>query len=131
LEFIMNKAKLFIALNTFVTARVSLVQAVIDAGYPTVESARPDIMAWIVTRVADVELKEQGSGRLVFVGEGAATARNVLRDVNLNLAGTTRREATSPVESKKAAPLTKAQQAAIAALLLAFKGDKKAAKAAF
>lgn len=130
----MNKAKLVIALNAFVTARVSLVQAVIDAGYPTVESARPDIMAWIVTRVADAELKEQGSGRLVFVGEGAASCRTVLRDINHNLAGTTRREATATVTVSKhieAAPLTKAQKAAIEALLLAFGGDKKAAKAAF
>jgi hypothetical protein len=129
MEFIMNKAKLFIALNAFVSARVSLVQAVIDAGYPTVESARPDIMAWIVTRVADAELKEQGSGRLVFVGEGAASARNVLRDINHNLVGTTRREAT--VSKHVEVVLTKAQKAAIAALLLAFGGDKKAAKAAF
>lgn len=127
----MNKAKLVIALNAFVTARVSLVQAVIDAGYPTVESARPDIMAWIVTKVADAELKEQGSGRLVFVGEGAATARNVLRDINLNLAGTTRREATVKVSSHTLVKLTKAQREAIAALLVAFGGDKKAAKAAF
>ena len=88
-----NKIALFAALNKFVGGRVSLIQSVIDAGYPTVESARPHIMEWVVTKVAKVELETKGTGRVVFVGEGASSARTVLADINKNLMGTTRRAA--------------------------------------
>jgi hypothetical protein len=128
----MNKQALFTALNTFVTARVLLIEQVIAAGYPTSEAARPAIMEWIGAKTG-VAIKVQGSGRVVFDNDAgnAASARNTLRDIMLMLEGQTRREATkSPAVSRKAAPLTKAQKVAIAALLEAFGGDRKAAKAA-
>jgi hypothetical protein len=130
----MNKQALFTALNTFASARVALIEQVIAAGYPTVEAARPAIMEW-VSQKTGCALKTQGSGRVVFDSVDAKAsnnARNTLRDIMLNLEGTTRREAVkvSVLVSHKAAPLTKAQKAAIAALLEAFGGDKKAAKAA-
>jgi hypothetical protein len=47
------------------------------------------------------------------------------------LEGTTRREAVAAsAVSHKAAPLTKAQKAAVEALIAAFGGDRKAARAA-
>ena len=129
-----NKQALFAALNTFVSARVLLIEQVIAAGYPTSEAARPAIMEWVGAKTG-VAIKTQGSGRVVFDNDAgnAASARNTLRDIMLMLEGQTRREAVkaSPAVSHKAVPLTKAQKAAIAALLEAFGGNAKAAKAAF
>lgn len=130
----MNKAKLFSALNAFASARVGLIQAVIDAGYPTVESARPVIMEWVSIKTG-CPLKVQGTERVVFDSKSAftANARRTLADIMLNLAGTTRRQSVvaNNVSKHVEVVLTKAQKAAIAALLAAFGGDKKAAKAAF
>ena len=126
----MNKAQLFTALNTYATARVTLIQKLIAAGYPTIESARPHVMDWVATKVADVAVKVQGSGRLVFVGDGASSARSVLLDINNALMGTASRGSKAGKVSHKAAPLTKAQKAAVAALLEVFGGDVKAARAA-
>jgi len=127
-----NKQALFTALNTFASARVLLIEQVIAAGYPTVEQARPAIMEWVSEKTG-VALKVQGSGRVVFGDDSTGKARQTLRDVMLMLEGQTRREAAkaSPAVSPKAAPLTKAQKQAIAALLEAFGGDRKAARAAF
>ena len=105
-----NKSALFNALNKFISARVLLIESVIAAGYPTVESARPDIMEWVVTRTPNVTLKAQGSGRLVFEGKGAASARNALRDVNNQLRGTTRRAKAAKSSSKIAVNKTLVKQ---------------------
>jgi hypothetical protein len=114
-----NKAALFTALNKFVGARVSFIQSVIDAGYPTVESARADIMEWIVTKVSGVALETKGTGRVVFVGKKASSARTLLADINTNLRGETRREVQSrnkvvPVKVSKGVILS--IQAAVAGL---------------
>jgi hypothetical protein len=130
----MNKQALFTALNTFASARVLLIEQVIAAGYPTSEAARPAIMEWVSIKTG-CALNTKGTGRVVFDGSDTTlsnNARQVLRDIMLMLEGSTRRAATkSPKVSPKATPLTKAQKAAIAALLEAFGGDVKAAKAAF
>ena len=125
-----NKTALFTALNDFVTARVDLIQSVRDAGYKTLEEARPHIMEWVATKVKGVEAVTQKTGRVVFQGDDSAcnTARGVLRDVSLNLQGTTRRKAaaaTAPKESGKAAPLTKAQTAALELAIAAFGSKAK------
>ena len=126
----MNKQALFTALNTFASARVLLIEQVIAAGYPTVEAARPAIMEWVSSKTG-VAIKVQGSGRVVFEDDTTGKARQTLRDIMLMLEGSTRREVQkAKAVSYKAAPLTKAQKAAIAALLEAFGGDRKAAKAA-
>jgi hypothetical protein len=114
-----NKAALFTALNKFVGARVSFIQSVIDAGYPTIESARADIMEWIVTKVSGVSLETKGTGRVVFVGKKTSSARTLLADINANLRGETRRTAQSsnkvvPVKVSKAVILS--IQAAMAGL---------------
>jgi hypothetical protein len=134
MQAIANKSALFAACEKFATSRVTFIAEVIAAGYPTSEAAQPVIMEWVSTKTG-CPLKTQGTRRVVFdsASPKAGSARRALADMMLNLAGTTRREAAvaSPVVSKKATPLTKAQKAAIAALLAAFGGDKKAAKAAF
>ena len=125
-----NKTALFAALNTFAASRVLLIEQVIAAGYPTSEAARPAIMEWVSEKTG-VAIKTQGSGRVVFDNDTTGAARQSLRDVMLMLEGSSRREAAaSPKVSRKAAPLTKAQKAAIAALLEAFGGDRKAARSA-
>lgn len=132
MQAIANKIALFAALETFASARVLLIEQVIDAGYPTVEAARPAIMEW-VSKKTGVAIKVQGSGRVVFDNDATGAARQSLRDVMLMLEGTSRREAAaeaSPQVSRKAAPLTAAQKAAVAALIAAFGGDRKAARAA-
>ena len=134
MQTIANKIALFAALETFASARVLLIEQVIAAGYPTVEAARPAIMEWVSTKTG-VAIKVQGTGRVVFDNDVTGSARQSLRDVMLMLEGQTRREAAeakaaTAAVSRKAAPLTKAQREAVAALIAAFGGDAKAAKAA-
>ena len=117
-----NKAALFTALNKFVGARVSFIQSVIDAGYPTIESARADIMEWIVTKVSGVTLETKGTGRVVFVGKDTSSARTLLADINHNLMGTTRRKVQS---SKKKTPI-KVSKGVIEAIQAAMVGLTKA-----
>ena len=126
-----NKQALFTALNTFAASRVLLIEQVIAAGYPTSEAARPAIMEWVSEKTG-VAVKVQGSGRVVFDNDTTGAARQSLRDVMLMLEGTSRRDAAkaSPQVSRKAAPLTKAQKEAVAALIAAFGGDRKAARSA-
>ena len=113
-----NKSALFTTLDTFVGARVSLIKDVIAAGYPTVESARPHIMEWIVTKVSGVTLETKGTGRVVFVGKKTDRARSLLADINHNLMGTTRRAAQS---SKKKTPI-KVSKGVIEAIQAAMAG---------
>jgi hypothetical protein len=117
-----NKIALFAALNKFVGARVSFIQSVIDAGYPTIESARADIMEWIVTKVSGVTLETKGTGRVVFVGKKASSARTLLADINTNLRGETRRTAQS---SNKKTPV-KVSKGVIEAIQAAMVGLTKA-----
>ena len=132
---IANKKALFAVLNHVAEARAGFIQKVIDAGYPTLEDARPAIMEWVSIKTG-CALVTKGTGRVVFDGSdktASNNARNSLRDMLNWLSGTSRREAVkaSSAVSHKAVPLTKAQKAAIAALLEAFGGNAKAAKAAF
>ena len=113
-----NKTALFTTLDTFVGARVSLIKDVIAAGYPTVESARPHIMEWIVTKVSGVTLETKGTGRVVFVGKKTDSARSLLADINHNLMGTTRRKVQS---SKKKTPI-KVSKGVIEAIQAAMAG---------
>ena len=113
-----NKTALFTTLDTFVGARVSLIKDVIAAGYPTVESARPHIMEWIVTKVSGVTLETKGTGRVVFVGKKTDSARSLLADINHNLMGTTRRKVQS---SKKKLPI-KVSKGVIEAIQAAMAG---------
>ena len=121
-----NKSALFAALTKFADNRVKFIQAVIDAGYPTLEAARPDIMEWIASKMQGVTVGKRGN-QVVFQGDKAkcSSARGALLNLKLNLQGTTRRKAAAPKESHKPAPLTKAQAAALELAIAAFGSKAK------
>jgi len=126
-----NKTALFAALNKFANNRVQFIQEVINAGYPTLEQARPHIMEWVAMQIKGVEAVTLKTGRVVFKGDKTAcnSARSSLRDFLLNLEGTTRRKAApkaaAPKESAKAAPLTKTQRTALDLAIAAFGSKAK------
>jgi hypothetical protein len=124
-----NKTALFTALNKFVDDKVALITSVRSAGYKTLEEARPDVMEWVCTRVKGVSVATRGS-QVVFKGDKAkcSDARSSLRDMMLNIQGTTRRKAataTAPKESAKAAPMTKTQRTALELAIAAFGSKAK------
>ena len=138
MQAIANKIALFAACDKAVAGRQIFIAEVIAAGYPTLEAARPHVMEYVSSKTG-CKLNTKGTGRVVFDGADAVLAqesRDSLRELMLWLSGTTRRKhdaankAASPQVSRKAAPLTAAQKAAVAALIAAFGGDAKAAKAA-
>lgn len=125
-----NKTALFAALNKFVDDKITLITSVRSAGYKTLEEVRPDVMEWVCTRVKGVSVSTRGS-QVVFKGDKAkcSDARTALRDMMLNIQGTTRRKAapkaTAPKESAKAAPLTKTQRTALDLAIAAFGSKAK------
>lgn len=124
-----NKTDLFEALNKFVDDKVALIKSVRNAGYKTLEEARPDVMEWVCTRVKGVSVATRGS-QVVFKGDKAkcSDARSALRDMMLNIQGTTRRKAAAaaaPKEDRKAAPLTKTQRTALDLAIAAFGSKAK------
>jgi len=124
-----NKTALFTALNKFVDDKVALIASVRSAGYKTLEEARPDVMEWVCTRVKGVSVATRGS-QVVFKGDKAkcSDARSALRDMMLNIQGTTRRKAaaaTAPKEDHKPAPLTKTQRTALELAIAAFGSKAK------
>ena len=124
-----NKTALFTALNKFVDDKVALITSVRSAGYKTLEEARPDIMEWVCTRVKGVSVVTRGS-QVAFKGDKAqcGKARTALRDITLNLQGTTRRKAAAaaaPKESGKPVPMTKTQRTALELAIAAFGSKAK------
>jgi hypothetical protein len=124
-----NKTALFAALNKFVDDKVALITSVRSAGYKTLEEARPDVMEWVCTRVKGVSVATRGS-QVVFKGDKAkcSDARSSLRDMMLNIQGTTRRKAaaaTAPKESGKPVPMTKTQRTALELAIAAFGSKAK------
>jgi len=124
-----NKTALFTALNKFVDDKVALITSVRSAGYKTLEEARPDVMEWVCTRVKGVSVATRGK-QVVFKGDRAkcSDARGALRDMMLNIQGTTRRKAaaaTAPKESGKPVPMTKTQRTALELAIAAFGSKAK------
>ena len=124
-----NKTALFTALNKFTNDRVEFIRSVRDAGYPTLEQARPDIMEWIASKMKGVTVGKRGD-QVVFQGDKVlcGKARGALFNLNLNLQGTTRRKAaaaTAPKESGKPVPLTKTQRTALDLAIAAFGSKAK------
>ena len=138
MQAIANKIALFAACDKAVAGRQIFIAEVIAAGYPTLEAARPHVMEYVSSKTG-CKINTKDTGRVVFDGTDtklAQDSRDSLRELMLWLSGTTRRKhdaankAASPEVSRKAAPLTKAQKAAVEALIAAFGGDRKAARAA-
>lgn len=124
-----NKTALFTALNKFVDDKVALITSVRSAGYKTLEEARPDVMEWVCTRVKGVSVATRGK-QVVFKGDRAkcSDARGALRDMMLNIQGTTRRKAAAaaaPKESNKPVPMTKTQRTALELAIAAFGSKAK------
>ena len=138
MQAIANKIALFAACDKAVAGRQIFIAEVIAAGYPTLEAARPHVMEYVSSKTG-CKINTKDTGRVVFDGTDtklAQDSRDSLRELMLWLSGTTRRKhdaankAASPQVSRKAAPLTAAQKAAVAALIAAFGGDRKAARSA-
>jgi hypothetical protein len=86
-------------------------------------------MEWVCTRVKGVSVATRGS-QVVFKGDKAkcSDARSSLRDMMLNIQGTTRRKAaaaTAPKESGKPVPMTKTQRTALELAIAAFGSKAK------
>ena len=98
----MSKQAAFNTLNKFANARVQLIQGLIDAGYPTAEEARPIVIEWACAKTgAAFNVSKAGKVMLDSKHAKYEAAKTVVRDVMLNLQGTTRRESSpkkEPVE---------------------------------
>ena len=97
-----NKTLAFQALDTFATARVQLIEGMIAAGYKTAEDARPIVIEWACAKTG-AAFKKSKEGKVMFDSKHPKyeAAKTVVRDVMLNLQGTTRRESSpkkEPVE---------------------------------
>jgi len=125
-----NKTALFAALTKFTNDRVEFIRSVRAAGYPTLEQARPDIMEWVASKMKGVTVGKRGS-QVVFQGDTVqcGKARTGLRDLLLNLQGSSRRKAApkaaAPKEDHKPAPLTKTQRTALELAIAAFGSKAK------
>lgn len=97
-----NKTLAFQALDTFATARVQLIEGMIAAGYKTAEDARPIVIEWACAKTgAAFNVSKAGKVMLDSKHPKYEAAKTVVRDVMLNLQGTTRRESSpkkEPVE---------------------------------
>lgn len=97
-----NKTLAFQALDTFATARVQLIEGMIAAGYKTAEDARPIVIEWACAKTgAAFNVSKAGKVMLDSKHAKYEAAKTVVRDVMLNLQGTTRRESSpkkEPVE---------------------------------
>ena len=98
----MSKQAAFNTLTKFANARVQLIQGLIDAGYPTAEDARPIVIEWACAKTgAAFNVSKAGKVMLDSKHAKYEAAKTVVRDVMLNLQGTTRRESSpkkEPVE---------------------------------
>lgn len=115
-----DKAKAFIALNTFADSRVALIQSMKDAGYATLEACRPVVIEWACDKVGvgakGYRTTESGKVVLVSTLKQSSSIRTVVNDVMLMLQGTTRRQAAKTNESHKTEP--RDQAAILAAAFL-------------
>lgn len=107
-----NKAMAFATLNTFADSRVALIKGMRDAGY-TLETARGVVIEWACDKVGSgikgYKVNEE-TGKVTLVSSHAKyeTAKTVVRDVMLMLAGTTRRESSTRKEVDPVAQALKA-----------------------
>lgn len=92
-----NKAAAFKTLDTFAGARVSLIQGMKDAGYGTIEAAKPIVFEWVSAKTGCPFRIAESSGLPKWDTthakyEGSKKAAN---DILLMLQGTTRHAQSS------------------------------------
>ena len=104
-----NKTLAFATLNKFATARVQLIQGLKDAGY-TLETARGVVIEWACGKTGAEFKVHPESGKVTLVSSHAKyeTAKTVVRDMMLMIAGTTRREVSPKSEADPVAVAMKA-----------------------
>jgi hypothetical protein len=117
----MSKQAAFNTLNKFATARVQLVQGMIDAGYPTAEDARNVVIEWACAKTgAEFRWnKDETKAMLVSSHPKYEAAKTTVRDVMLNLQGTTRRQASSAKAEPTKTRVSAEERAAFEAFLAA------------
>jgi hypothetical protein len=123
-----NKPAAFAALDTFAGARVQLIQALKDAGC-TLETARDIVIEWACTKTGgSFTVKANGAVKLDSGHKKYNTTKCIVRDMMLNIQGTTRRDAvqakSEPVDvvaklAKQAASLSAADKRRLIKLLSA------------
>ena len=117
----MSKQAAFNTLNKFATARVQLIQGMIDAGYPTAEDARNVVIEWACAKTgAEFRWnKDETKAMLVSSHPKYEAAKTTVRDVMLNLQGTTRRQASSAKAEPTKTRVSAEERAAFEAFLAA------------
>ena len=116
----MSKQAAFNTLNKFANARVQLIQGMIDAGYPTAEDARNVVIEWACAKTgAAFNLSKAGKAMLDSKHPRYEAAKTTVRDVMLNLQGTTRRQASSGKAEPTKTRVSAEERAAFEAFLAA------------
>ncbi len=113
-----NKTAAKFALTQFASARVQLIAELKKAGYHTLEQCKPIVIEWACDKTGAAFKVNDETGKVSMVSSHAKynTAKTVVRDVMLMIAGTTRR--TSNGSSKtEPAELPRAVQASVKSLV--------------
>ena len=108
-----NKSAAFIALDSFASSRVQLIQALKDAGY-TLETARDVIIEWACTKTKGTfTVKANGAVKLDSSHAKYETTRTIVRDMMHMVSGTTRfKSAKAKTEHAKTEPKAKVDRVA-------------------
>ena len=95
-----NKQQAFKALDAFAGARVQLIQSLKDAGC-TLETARDVVIEWACTKTKGTfTVKANGAVKLDSSHAKYNTTKCIVRDMMLNIQGTTRRVVQAKTEPK-------------------------------
>jgi hypothetical protein len=124
-----NKQQAFAALDSFAGARVQLIQELKDAGC-SLETAKDVVIEWACTKTGgSFTVKANGAVKLDSSHKRYNTTKCIVRDMMLNIQGTTRRATTTqaktePVDrvakiAKEAATWTAAEKRRLIKLLSA------------
>ena len=108
-----NKSAAFIALDSFASSRVQLIQALKDAGY-TLETARDVVIEWACTKTKGTfTVKANGAVKLDSSHAKYETTRTIVRDMMHMVSGTTRfKAAKAKTEHAKTEPKAKVDRVA-------------------
>lgn len=125
LSIMSNQSKAFNALNKFATSREALIQGLIDAGYPTVEAAKPVIIQWASDKcgAGNAGYNTSKAGKVMLNSSHAQyeKIKTTVRDVMLMLNNTTRRAASKAKPAKESAKADHVAVLAAAVLKLSAK----------
>lgn len=117
----MNKQAAFNTLNQFASSRVQLIKGMIDAGYRTAEDAHTVVVEWACAKTGCAFRIAESSGKAMLDSKHPKyeAAKTTVRDVMLNLQGTTRRQASSSKAEPTKTRVSAEERAAYEAFLAA------------